>query len=149
VSGDTFAVPRLRAGEGPTEGDPVVARLQLLLRGVRGALGEGDWDVEWADDGIRCWLVQARPVTRPTRRNEAFTAATHREILPDPPSRFMTSLIASSADELFASFRRIDRVFRRDVRSSRCSAAGPSSTSRCSPRCCGAGECPRGSSPTP
>jgi phosphohistidine swiveling domain-containing protein len=106
--GDTLTVPRLRPGEAPTETDPVLARLQVLLRGVRGALGPGEWDVEWADDGRRCWLVQARPATRPTRRNEAFTAATHREILPDPPSRFMTSVIASSAWSLFACFRRFD-----------------------------------------
>ncbi|HXK10758.1 MAG TPA: PEP-utilizing enzyme [Vicinamibacteria bacterium] len=108
ASGDTFTVPRLCAAERASEENPVLGRLQLLLRDVRAALGEDDWDVEWADDGRRCWLVQVRPVTRPTRRNDAFTAATHREILPDPPSRFMTSVVAASAGRLFGSFRRFD-----------------------------------------
>ena len=108
VAVEAFALPRLRAGEAPsTTDDPVLSRLQALLRGVRKALGAGDWDVEWADDGRRCWLVQARPVTRPTRRNEAFTAP-HREILPDPPSRFMTSVVASGASALLDPWRRCD-----------------------------------------
>lgn len=107
VAGEAFLLPRLRAGEEATTEDPALSRLQALLRGVREALGPGDWDVEWADDGTRCWLVQARPVTRPTRRNEAFTAATHREILPDPPSRFMTSVIASFGPALLDPWRRL------------------------------------------
>ncbi|HEX9189242.1 MAG TPA: PEP-utilizing enzyme, partial [Vicinamibacteria bacterium] len=107
VAGVAFPLPRLRAGEEAAEEDPVLSRLQTLLRGVRAALGAGDWDVEWADDETRCWLIQARPVTRPTRRNEAFTAATHREILPDPPSRFMTSVIASFGPSLLDPWRRL------------------------------------------
>ncbi len=87
---------------------PFALRLQRLLHDVRRTFGLGDWDIEWADDGIRCWLVQIRPITRPSRRNEAFTIANHKEILPELPSRFMSSLIASCADSLFAYYRRFD-----------------------------------------
>lgn len=87
---------------------PFLPRLQHLLRNIRRVFGSGDWDVEWADDGMRCWLVQIRPITRPSRRNEAFTIANHKEILPELPSRFMSSLIASCADGLFAYYRRFD-----------------------------------------
>ena len=50
----------------------------------------------------------ARPVTRPTRRDEAFTLANHKEILPELPSRFMASLVESCADRLFANYRHFD-----------------------------------------
>ena len=110
VTGESFLLPKIRRGERPTENDAARTRLQGLLRGVRRVFGEGDWDVEWADDGRETWLVQVRPVTRPTRRNEVFTFANQREILPDPPSRFMTSLIADSAGGLFAYYRRFDRA---------------------------------------
>jgi phosphohistidine swiveling domain-containing protein len=106
--GDSFTLPRRRGLEGPTERDAVAGRLQTLLRDVRRALGEHDWHVEWADDGRRMWLVRVRAIRRPTRRNETFTAAGHREVLPDPPSRFTTSLIASRADRLFGAFQALD-----------------------------------------
>lgn len=83
-------------------------RLAVLLRGVRDRFGPGDWDVEWADDGVRCWLVQLRPITAPPRRDEAFTLANHREILPRLPSRLMTGLIADNGPRLFAWFRAFD-----------------------------------------
>ncbi|MGF1470610.1 MAG: PEP-utilizing enzyme [Rubrobacteraceae bacterium] len=114
VSGETegtsLSLPKLRHWEEPGAGNPpFAARLQELLRDVRREFGAGDWDVEWADDGERCWLLQVRPVVRGTVRNEAFTVANHKEILPELPSRFMTSLIASCADGLFAYYRRFDR----------------------------------------
>ncbi|MEM9489388.1 MAG: PEP-utilizing enzyme [Myxococcota bacterium] len=87
---------------------PFADRLQRLLRDVRQVFGATDWDVEWADDGTTCWLLQIRPITRSLRRNEAFTLANHKEILPDLPSRFMTSLIAECADALFDYYRRFD-----------------------------------------
>ena len=83
-------------------------RLQALLRDVRRVFGAGDWDVEWADDGRRCWLLQVRPVTAPPRRDEAFTLANHKEILPDLPSALMTSVILEAAPELFAYYRQFD-----------------------------------------
>jgi pyruvate,water dikinase len=79
------------------------------LRDVRRVFGAGNWDIEWADDGHCCWLVQVRPVTPPTRRNETYTRANFTEILPELPSRFMTSVIASCADDVFAYYRTHDR----------------------------------------
>jgi phosphohistidine swiveling domain-containing protein len=108
VAGESYRLPKRRRWDRPTEPDALARRLQALLRDVRRVFGEADWDVEWADDGEHVWLVQVRAVTRPTRRNEAFTAASHRELLPDPPSRLTTSLIASCAEELFGYYRRFD-----------------------------------------
>jgi pimeloyl-ACP methyl ester carboxylesterase/phosphohistidine swiveling domain-containing protein len=94
-------LPHLKLKAGP-------ARLQRLLRDVRSAFGDTGWDIEWADDGTRCYLIQLRPITRPLRRNETFTLANHKEILPDLPSRFMATLIESCADGLFGWYRRFD-----------------------------------------
>ncbi|MDZ7632270.1 MAG: PEP-utilizing enzyme [Gemmatimonadaceae bacterium] len=114
VSGQTLEIPRCRRGEAPDALLPPWAqRLQRVLQLVRelaavNRWGSGDWDVEWADDGAVCWVVQLRPVTRPTVRNEWFTLANHREILPPLPSRFMATLIASCAGGLFSWYRRAD-----------------------------------------
>lgn len=111
VRGETLELPKLRAGERsslPKESPLFAERLQALLRDVRRAFGPYDWDIEWADDGRRCWLLQVRPISRPPRRNEIFTSAYHKEILPDLPSRFMTGIIASCAHELFEYYRRGD-----------------------------------------
>jgi rifampicin phosphotransferase len=114
VSGQTLEIPRCRRGETP---DPLLPpwaqRLQQVLQLVRelanvNRWGSGDWDVEWADDGTVCWVVQLRPVTRATVRNEWFTLANHREILPPLPSRFMATLIASCSGGLFSWYRRAD-----------------------------------------
>ncbi|MFM7535802.1 MAG: PEP-utilizing enzyme [Acidimicrobiales bacterium] len=87
-------------------------RLQRLLAAVRRRLGPGPqrrgWDVEWADDGRRCWLVQARAITAPLPDPDRYTIANHAEILPALPSTFMTSLIASCDAELWAWYRRLD-----------------------------------------
>jgi pyruvate,water dikinase len=122
VEGETILLPKLRSWEKRLEvrdslnlqspisnlQPPFIFRLQRLLRDIRRVFGVGDWDIEWADDGACCWLVQLRPVTRPSRRNEIFTIANHKEILPALPSRTMSSLIASCADGLFAYYRRFD-----------------------------------------
>ncbi len=114
VSGQTLDIPRVRRGE-PTDAllPPWAQRLQRVLQLVRelanvNRWGSGDWDVEWADDGTTCWVVQLRPVTRATVRNEWFTLASHRELLPPLPSRFMATLIASCAGGLFSWYRRAD-----------------------------------------
>lgn len=114
VEGMSLSLPKLRPWEHSISDAAIDKapsfshRLQLLLRDVRKVFGNGDWDIEWADDGNVCYLVQIRPVTRPSRRNEAFTLANHREILPDLPSPFMTSLIASCAHKLFDYYREFD-----------------------------------------
>jgi pyruvate,water dikinase len=114
VAGETLLLPKLRRWESPPgaaslmPAQPFAPRLQRLLRDVRRVFGPGDWDIEWADDGARCWLIQLRPITRPTRRDEAFTLANHKEILPELPSRFMASLVEACADRLFANYRHFD-----------------------------------------
>jgi rifampicin phosphotransferase len=114
VSGQTLEIPRCRRGETPDVLLPPWAqRLQQVLQLVRelssvNRWGSGDWDVEWADDGSVCWVVQLRPVTRATVRNEWFSLANHREILPPLPSRFMATLIASCSGGLFSWYRRAD-----------------------------------------
>lgn len=107
VRGQRLLLPRLLGGE-HAAADGFEPRLQRMLRDVRRVFGDGNWDVEWADDGAVCWLVQVRRITRPTRRDEAFTLANHKEILPDLPSRLMTSVIASAAPDLFAWYRQFD-----------------------------------------
>lgn len=110
VTGESVLIPKLRGWEKQPLGvTGWQARLQALLRDVRRWLGNRDWDLEWADDGVKCWLVQLRPVTRPTRRNEAFTIANHKEILPELPSTFMTGIVESCAGELFNYYRQFDR----------------------------------------
>lgn len=108
VSGTTQTMAQIQLGESPNGEQPFTRRLQRLLRGVRHTFGRADWDIEWADDGDVCWLVQIRPVTRPSRRNEAFTFANLREILPDPPSPFMTGVVAQGSDQFFEYYRQFD-----------------------------------------
>ena len=100
VAGERFALGRLLTGERKiiatrAEGvpelldpPPFAGRLARLLRAVRRALGDHDWDVEWADDGRACRLLQVRPITAPPRRSEVLSGANLREILPDVPSPF-------------------------------------------------------------
>ena len=102
--GERVELPRL---EHP-DGAPWQHRLQRVLRRVRREFGDLPWDVEWADDGSTCWLVQLRPATRPARRDETLTIVNHAEILPPLPSTLMTSVIAGAGDELFAWYRRAD-----------------------------------------
>lgn len=111
ISGEAMSLPKLRGWEKfPLPGDlpPWAARLQALLRDVRRWLGARNWDVEWADDGTTCWLLQLRPVTRPTLRDEVFSIANHKEILPPLPSPFMTSVVESCAFDLYGYYRDFD-----------------------------------------
>jgi pyruvate,water dikinase len=111
VAGEALDLPKLDFWQKPRLNKtypPFAIRLQRLLRQIRREFGVGDWDIEWADDGRCCWLIQIRPITRPIRRNEAFTLANMKEILPELPSPFMTSVIASCAGGLFAYYRRFD-----------------------------------------
>lgn len=106
VAGTREQLAKRRRGESTLPGWR--GRLQALLRAVRRELGDGDWDVEWADDGVRCWLVQVRAITVAPLRDEALTLANHREILPDLPSRFTTAVVADAAPELFGYWRGFD-----------------------------------------
>jgi phosphohistidine swiveling domain-containing protein len=104
----SLLLPRRRGRERPTEAEPVAARLQTLLRDLRRVFGPGGWEVDWTDDGRRVWIIELRRLADPVPRNDAFTVASHRDILPDPPSRLMTSLVASCARGIFRRYRRLD-----------------------------------------
>jgi rifampicin phosphotransferase len=84
------------------------SRLRAQLALIRAELGDTAWDIEWADDGTTCWIVQCRPITVALRRNEVLTVANHKEILPALPSAFMTSVIAACQGELFGWYRQFD-----------------------------------------
>ncbi len=110
--GEQYALARLRFFE-KASSDDWQARVQHLLRRVRQVFGDKPWDVEWADDGEQCYLLQVRPITRAVRRNDVFTIANHKEILPQLPSRFMASVIEACAPDLFAYYRAFDRTLPR------------------------------------
>lgn len=101
VEGERVLIPRL---EHTAEGWQT--RLRSLLIDTRSVFGDEPWDIEWADDGATCWLVQIRPITRSTIRNETLTAANHAEILPRLPSHLMTSIVEEAGPDLFAWYRR-------------------------------------------
>ncbi len=111
VEGETLFLPQLKFFESNITAEPLpdwALRLQRLLKAVRKVFGARNWDIEWADDGKVCWLLQIRPITRMTRRNEQFTIANHKEIFPELPSPFMTSIVASCAEGLFSYYRKFD-----------------------------------------
>jgi hypothetical protein len=42
---------------------PHQQRLQMLLRGVRRTFGQGQWQIDWVDDGRICWLLQVQSLS--------------------------------------------------------------------------------------
>ncbi len=107
--GGSFRLAKLRRFERPDRSlPPWQQRLARLMRSVRQTFGELDWDIEWADDGETCWLVQIRPITAGPRRNETFTIANHKEILPELPSVLMASIIESASFDLMDHYRAAD-----------------------------------------
>ncbi len=109
TSGGTLELARLDL-DGPRADEPWQQRLQDLCGQLRGAFGPGHqgWDIEWADDGVTCWLLQIRPIVRPSQRREWFTAANQREILPDPPSPLMVGILRNCRTRLFDYYRQFD-----------------------------------------
>ncbi len=108
-AGRRLTLPKLRRWERPSQDQPPWARrLSRLLVEVRREFGNADWDIEWADDGQTCWLVQIRPITAAPQRNEAFTVANHKEILPELPSTLMTSIVEVGSPELLSFWANAD-----------------------------------------
>lgn len=99
-------IPRWRFWERAAE-NTFITRLQKLLRRIRRVFGAKNWEIEWADDGRICWLMQIRSMTTPSERNETFVAYKH--MLPPFPSLLMTGLIAASADDIYRYCRQLDR----------------------------------------
>ncbi len=107
--GRSSRLPRVGRGERPDPRlAPWEARLAEVCRAVRAEFGDEPWDLEWADDGRRCWLLQVRPITAAIRRNETLTLANHKEILPELPSTLMTSLIVAAGEDLVGFYDEID-----------------------------------------
>ncbi len=100
VEGDRLELPRLEQAQPGWK-----RRLQHLLAEVRSAFGDEPWDIEWADDGDTCWIVQIRPITAAPLRDQVLTAANHAEILPPLPSTLMATAIADAGPELFDWYR--------------------------------------------
>ncbi len=108
-AGERHLLAKLRRWERPDRSlEGWASRLSSLLADCRRVFGDADWDIEWADDGQTCWLVQIRPITAPPRRNEAFTIANHKEILPELPSTLMTSVIEAGAPDLLRFWSQAD-----------------------------------------
>ena len=114
VPGNSFEIPKLKKYDffnkeiTNNKKPDFYYRLQLLLKKVRTIFGEKDWDIEWADDGFKCWLLQIRPITSPLIRNDWFGLCNHKEILPELPSVFMNSLINECAPKMFNFYHQID-----------------------------------------
>ncbi|RLT22932.1 MAG: hypothetical protein DWI30_04785 [Chloroflexi bacterium] len=109
VSGMTLTLPRIAKGEPHTAALPFAQRLQQLLCQIRDVFGDQPWEVEWADDGTTCWLIQLQPLIHSPRRNERFGSGEIREAMADLPSYFMAQLYRGASNDLFAYFRRFDR----------------------------------------
>ena len=108
-AGERCRLSKLRRWERPDRSlDGWAVRLSRLLADCRRVFGDADWDIEWADDGTVCWLLQIRPITAAPRRNEAFTIANHKEILPELPSNLMTSIIEAGAPDLLRFWSEAD-----------------------------------------
>ncbi len=104
-AGNRLSLSRRRRDE---DDAPWQGRLAQLMSDVRDAFGDLPWDIEFADDGQQSWLLQIRPITSSPLRDEWFTLANHREILPDPPSVLMTSLIELASPNLSGPLGIID-----------------------------------------
>ena len=54
-----LSLPQLNRWQRPAADLPShLQRLQQLLRGVRRTFGQGEWQIDWLDDGRICWLIQ-------------------------------------------------------------------------------------------
>ncbi len=54
-----LSLPQLNRWQRPAADlPPHLQRLQQLLRGVRRTFGQGEWQIDWLDDGRICWLIQ-------------------------------------------------------------------------------------------
>ncbi|HSF43893.1 MAG TPA: PEP-utilizing enzyme [Thermoanaerobaculia bacterium] len=65
-------------------------------------------DVEFARDGSGYVLLQARPALFPVVRNETLSLANHKEILGDPPSPWIASVVVAAGREALSFFAAVD-----------------------------------------
>lgn len=65
-------------------------------------------DVEFARDGAGYVLLQVRPALFPVARNETLSLANHKEILGDPPSPWIVSVVCAAGREVLSFFAAVD-----------------------------------------
>ncbi|HYX24807.1 MAG TPA: PEP-utilizing enzyme [Thermoanaerobaculia bacterium] len=65
-------------------------------------------DVEFARDARGWVLLQVRPALFPVARNETLSLANHKEILGDPPSPWIVSVLADAGREVLSFFAAVD-----------------------------------------
>jgi len=116
VTGMAMSLPRIYRGEQSQAKLPFAQRLQQLLRQIRQVFGDQQWEVEWADDGETCWLIEIRPLMHAPRRNDHFGGGDWREGMPNLPSYFMAQLLQGAHADLLGYFRQFDRALGDDRR---------------------------------
>lgn len=79
---------------------------EVFGRGARG--GTENIDIELARDEAGYVLLQVRPALFPITRNETLSLANHKEILGDPPSPWIASVLGVSGREVLSFFSDID-----------------------------------------
>ena len=65
-------------------------------------------DVEFARDAAGWILLQVRPALFPVARNETLSLANHKEILGDPPSPWIVSVLGAAGQEALSFFAAVD-----------------------------------------
>lgn len=65
-------------------------------------------DIEYAEDDAGFILLQARPALFPIARSETLSLANHKEILGDPPSPWIVSVVVDAGREVLDFFAAID-----------------------------------------
>jgi pyruvate,water dikinase len=65
-------------------------------------------DIEFARDSQGWVLLQVRPALFPVARNETLSLANHKEILGDPPSPWIVSVLADAGREVLSFFTAVD-----------------------------------------
>lgn len=118
ITGERLELARLHRGNKvnyPTDSKSeksYLHRLQKLLQQFRRVFGaEKDWEIEWADDGEKIWLLQIRPQTRQIERSEIFSALAGIELFSEPVSPFMGSLIEECNPAMLRMLKEVDIEF--------------------------------------
>ncbi|HEX6037677.1 PEP-utilizing enzyme [Longimicrobium sp.] len=84
-----------------------LARVYAVFgRGARG--GTEAIDIEFARDRAGYVLLQVRPALFPVARNETLSLANHKEILGDPPSPWIASVLGAAGREVLSFFAEVD-----------------------------------------
>ena len=65
-------------------------------------------DLEFARDARGWVLLQVRPALFPVVRNETLSLANHKEILGDPPSPWIVSVLSDAGREVLSFFAAVD-----------------------------------------